>query len=49
VMPTILDAYQIPWRTLGERELDADVAWARERFDETGRPVALVVPPGVFA
>jgi hypothetical protein len=48
-MPTILDAYEIPWRMLGERALDDDVAWAREQFDETRRPVALVVPPGVFA
>lgn len=48
VLPELLDTYEIEWRALGERALEADAGWARERFDAVGKPVALVVPPGVL-
>jgi sulfopyruvate decarboxylase TPP-binding subunit len=48
-MPRILDAMGIPWRPLGADDAAADVAWARARLEETSRPVALVVKPGVLA
>ncbi|MDG2308366.1 MAG: thiamine pyrophosphate-binding protein [Candidatus Binatia bacterium] len=48
VMPNLLDAYEIEWRSLGERSLAQDATWARERFDANQKPVALVVPPGVL-
>jgi len=48
-MPRILDAMEIPWRVLDAERAAADVAWARARLDETSRPAALVVKPGVLA
>jgi phosphonopyruvate decarboxylase len=48
-MPRILDAMGIPWRTIDAGNAAADVAWARARLDETSRPVALLVKPGVLA
>ena len=47
-MPQLFEAYEIEWRALGERTLEEDAAWARERFDAGRKPVALVVPPGVL-
>lgn len=47
-MPQLFDAYEIEWRPLGERSLEEDACWARERFDAVRKPVALVVPPGVL-
>ncbi len=47
-MPQLLEAYGIEWRALGDRPLEQEARWARERFDDGRRPVALVVPPGVL-
>lgn len=48
VMPELLGSYDIEWRALGDRPLEDDARWARERFDEVQKPVALIVPPGVL-
>ncbi len=48
-MAAILDAIEVPWRRLGADTLEADVAWARAVCDAESRPVALVVPAGLFA
>ena len=47
-MPGLLDLFDIPHRTLAPAGIDADVTWAAARLRETERPVALVVPPGLF-
>jgi sulfopyruvate decarboxylase alpha subunit len=47
-MPRLLDLFDIPHRTLAPALLEADVGWAAARLRETRRPVALVVPPGLF-
>jgi len=49
VMPRLFEAYDIEWRALGDRSLEEDARWARDRFDASRKPVALVVPPGVLA
>jgi len=48
-MPAILDAVEIPWREIGPDAIAGSVAWARRTLDERPGPVALVVPPGLFA
>lgn len=48
-MPAILDAIEVPWRVLDAADLAGGVRWARLRIDERPGPVALVVPPGLFA
>ncbi len=48
-MPAILDAIEVPWRRLGADTLEADVAWARGFCATESRPLALVVPAGLFA
>ena len=48
-MPAILDAVEIPWREIGADAIAESVAWARRTLDERPGPVALVVPPGLFA
>ncbi|MEO2168531.1 MAG: thiamine pyrophosphate-binding protein [bacterium] len=48
VMPELLQSYKIPWRELSETGMATDVAWARAEFDRTQKPVALIVPPGLF-
>ena len=48
-MPAILDAIEVPWREIGADAIAASVAWARRSLDERPGPVALVVPPGLFA
>ncbi|MEI8357925.1 MAG: thiamine pyrophosphate-binding protein [Deltaproteobacteria bacterium] len=48
-MPRILDAIEMPWRTIEVDAMGAAVAWARRTIEERPGPVALVVPPGMFA
>jgi sulfopyruvate decarboxylase subunit alpha len=48
-MPTILAAIGIPWRQMEVDAAVADLAWASERLAAEPGPVALVVPPGLFA
>lgn len=48
-MPTILDAIEVPWREIRADGIPEAVAWARRTLDERPGPVALVVPPGLFA
>lgn len=48
-MPAILDAIEVPWREIGADGIADSVAWARRMLDERPGPVALVVPPGLFA
>jgi phosphonopyruvate decarboxylase len=47
-MPGLLDLFGIPHRTLAPAGIDGDVEWAAARLRETEKPVALVVPPGLF-
>jgi sulfopyruvate decarboxylase TPP-binding subunit len=47
-LPALLDLFDVPHRRLAPAALDADVDWAAARLRETRRPVALVVPPGLF-
>jgi sulfopyruvate decarboxylase subunit alpha len=49
VMPRLLDLYDIPQRVPSAETADRDVEWAAASIRETGRPVALVVKPGLFA
>jgi len=48
-MPAVLDAIEVPWREIGPETIADSVAWARRTIDERPGPVALVVPPGLFA
>jgi len=48
LMPGLLDLFGIPYRTLAPAAIDGDVEWAAARLHETEKPVALVVPPGLF-
>lgn len=47
-LPELLGSYEIEWRPIGDRPLEEDARWARERFDASRKPVALVVPPGAL-
>ena len=47
-MPAVLDAFEIPWRTLSADRMDDDLRWSRERIDGRPGPAALVVLPGTF-
>ena len=49
VLPQVLQLFEVPFRSPGPETLEADVDWAAARLKETGRPVALVVRPGLFA
>jgi sulfopyruvate decarboxylase subunit alpha len=44
----LLDAMDVPHRTLGRDEPAADAAWARDRLTADGGPAALLVPPALF-
>jgi phosphonopyruvate decarboxylase len=47
ISPRLLQLLGIPFRVLGQ-DVDTDVAWAREEMDADLKPVALLVPPGLF-
>jgi phosphonopyruvate decarboxylase len=49
ISPRLLDLLGIPYRVLSPESLPADVAWARKEMEAQSRPVALLVPPGIFA
>lgn len=44
----LLDLLGVPWRVLGGDATEA-VAWAASEIEASGRPVALLIPPGVLA
>jgi len=48
VMPRLLDLFGIPFRAPERDALEADVGWAAATIRETGKPVALVIRPGLF-
>jgi len=48
VLLPLLDLFGIEHHVLAPASADADVEWASARLRETRRPVALVVPPGLF-
>lgn len=48
VLPRLLDLFAIPYRVPDAGTLAADVGWAAGTADATGKPVALVVRPGLF-
>ena len=45
----LLELLGIPHRVLSARSAASDVAWAAAEMDRRSAPVALVVPPGLFA
>ncbi|MGH7311788.1 MAG: thiamine pyrophosphate-binding protein, partial [Candidatus Rokuibacteriota bacterium] len=49
ISPRLLELLGISHRALTPASLATDVSWARQEMDARGRPVALLVPPGVFA
>jgi sulfopyruvate decarboxylase alpha subunit len=48
VLPRLLELFGIPFRAPAADAMEADVEWAAAEIRETGRPVALVVRPGLF-
>ena len=48
-MGRLLDLFEIPHRVSTVDGVEGDVVWAAERLDVTSRPVALAIPPGLFA
>ncbi len=48
VLPRLLDLFDTPHREPTAESLEADVAWAAGELRRRGRPVALVVRPGLF-
>jgi phosphonopyruvate decarboxylase len=49
ISPALLALCGIPHRVLSRSSASADLAWARAEADRLSQPVALLVPPGVFA
>ena len=49
ITPRHLDLLGIPHRVLSAASAADDVAWAHAEMDRLSQPVALLVPPGVFA
>jgi phosphonopyruvate decarboxylase len=48
-MPAILDSIDLPWRVIDAGAPGDLVAWGSGELARRAGPVALVVPPGVFA
>jgi sulfopyruvate decarboxylase beta subunit len=48
ISPRLLELLGVPHRVLSPESLAADVAWARKEMEAQSRPVALLVPPGIF-
>jgi phosphonopyruvate decarboxylase len=48
VLLRLLDLFDTPHREPTPDSLEADVAWAAAELRQGGRPVALVVRPGLF-
>ncbi|MGH7313094.1 MAG: thiamine pyrophosphate-dependent enzyme, partial [Candidatus Rokuibacteriota bacterium] len=49
ISPRLLELLGIPHRVLTPTALTSDVGWARDEMDAQRRPVALLVPPGIFS
>jgi phosphonopyruvate decarboxylase len=49
ISPRLLELLGIPHRVLSSSSLAADVGWARKEMEDQSRPVALLVPPGIFS
>lgn len=49
ISPRLLELLGIAYRVLTPTSLTADVEWARQQMDAERRPVALLVPPGIFS
>ncbi len=48
ISPALLDTLQIPHRLLDAETPRETIGWAVERLKQSGRPVALLLPPGVL-
>ena len=48
ISPRLLELLGIPYRVLAPDSAEADLGWARAEMNARMRPVALLVPPGVF-
>ena len=48
ISPTLLDTLQVPHRVLSAETVQDSLRWAAETLNHNGRPVALLLPPGVL-
>jgi sulfopyruvate decarboxylase alpha subunit len=48
ISPRLLEILQIPYQILNEESAPRSIEWAAETLKHTGKPVALLLPPGVM-
>jgi sulfopyruvate decarboxylase subunit alpha len=48
ISPTLLETLHIPYRVLSAEAAPEAVQWAADTLKQTGKPVALLLPPGVM-
>jgi len=48
ISPALLDTLQVPHRVLSAETVQDSLRWAAETLNHNGRPVALLLPPGVL-
>jgi sulfopyruvate decarboxylase subunit alpha len=48
ISPKLLDTLQIPYQALRVESVQHAIGWAAETLQRTGKPVALLLPPGVM-
>ena len=48
ISPKLLDTLQIPYRVLSAEAARDSLRWAADTLKQTGKPVALLLPPGVM-
>ena len=48
ISPALLDTLQVPHRVLSAETVQDSLRWAAETLNHDGRPVALLLPPGVL-
>jgi sulfopyruvate decarboxylase alpha subunit len=48
ISPTLLETLQIPYQALSVEATPNAIGWAASTLKQTGKPVALLLPPGVM-
>jgi sulfopyruvate decarboxylase alpha subunit len=48
ISPKLLTTLQVPYRVLTVGAVNDSIRWAAETLKQTGKPVALLLPPGVM-
>ena len=48
ISPALLATLKIPHRVLAKESVPDAIRWAAETLEQTGKPVALLLPPGVM-